>query len=115
MSDHVYTTQVPGSFAAPTIIIITTVTMGITIVLPALSGGAISTPIIITTTSITTTLASTSFAASSRASMASFEWMGVTLAIEDWRQHPESAKQTGVAEGIDRFVSDMSSLILYQP
>jgi hypothetical protein len=115
MGDHIYATQVPGTFAAPMMIMITTVTLGTTTVLPALFGGAIATPIIITTTDITTTLAPRGFAIFSRASMASLEWMGVALATEDWRQHPEPAKQTGVMEGIDDFVSDIASLVLHKP
>ncbi|KAH6878864.1 hypothetical protein BKA58DRAFT_453093 [Alternaria rosae] len=114
IGSQVFSTVITSPFAAPTMMIITTVALRQTAVLQYLSGGAIATPIAThnSNTPAMLTLNPTNFEISSALTMASLRWMGVALAVQDWSQSSmDPAKQIVVAEGFSRFMEEMGSLM----
>jgi membrane-associated protease RseP (regulator of RpoE activity) len=113
IGSQAFTTLIPATFQAPTVVMVTTLISEHTTTLQILSGGAMTTPIVIPNPeSITAVLDPTGLELSSKVTMISLQWMNLASAVEDWSRSPSNpAKETVVVEGIDRFVKDKGSVM----
>ncbi|KAF2654199.1 hypothetical protein K491DRAFT_679895 [Lophiostoma macrostomum CBS 122681] len=113
---HSYTTQFPGKFQGPIFTETTIYTLGKTMTLPVIMGGAMSTPLVITDTNIlTTTLDSHGPGISAKATSLSQEWISASVVIEAWRSDPVAAKHTVAVEGIGGFINAAGRVLVQFP